>query len=68
MNVIEELQKINEKLKEENKNLSDLLELLKEIVIESLKRPNRFNDIFEDKLNFKKDEDEDEDEIEMVTV
>ena len=66
MNVIEELQKINVKLKEENKNLSDLLELLKEIVIESLKRPNRFNDIF--KLNFKKDEDEDEDKIEMVSV
>ena len=56
---IEELLRENEKLKEENKNLSELLELLKEIVIESLKRPNRFNDILKDKLNLDDDENED---------
>ena len=53
---IEELRRENEKLKEENKNLSELLELFKEIVMESLKRPNRFNDILKDKRNLDDDE------------
>ena len=62
---IEELRRENEKLKEENKNLSELLELFKEIVMESLKRPNRFNDILKDKLNLDDDENEDGN---MITV